>query len=126
MYTILATAHNYGLGRLKLDEVLVDRFSKVFIKKHKVDPGNETPLAKLRLGAEGAMRVVAGHLGDHFYRAASDGYDLHFTVDRLRYELSAKKVFDQIVSLVENVAKKAELDPLDIGEVCPLILEPAI
>jgi len=51
----------------------------------------------------------------------AEGYDFHSTVNRLRYELSAKKVFDQIVSLVENVVKKAELDLLDIGEVCPLI-----
>ena len=40
MNTILATAHYYGLGGLKLDEVFVDHFSERFIKKHKVYPGN--------------------------------------------------------------------------------------
>jgi len=122
MYTILATAHDYGLGGLKLDEVLVDHFSKEFIKKHKVDPKNERSLAKLRLEAEGTKRTLSlGTSATISIESLADGYDFHSTVNRLRYELSAKKVFDQIVSLVENVVKKAELDLLDIGEVCPLI-----
>ncbi|PWW80500.1 hypothetical protein C7212DRAFT_355976 [Tuber magnatum] len=120
MYTILVMAHNYGLGRLKLDEVLVDHFSQEFIKKHKVDPGNERSLAKLRLGAEGAMRTLSlGPSATISIESLPDRYDFHFTVNRLRYELSARKVFDQIVSLVENVVKKAELDLLDIGEAGP-------
>ncbi|CUS08818.1 unnamed protein product [Tuber aestivum] len=118
MYTILATAHDYGLGGLKLDEVLVDHFSKEFIKKHKVDPRSERSLAKLRLEAEGTKRTLSlGTSGTISIESLADGYDFHSTVNRLRYELSAKKVFDQIVSLVENVVKKAELDLLDIGEV---------
>ncbi|KAG0633221.1 Hsp70 protein-domain-containing protein [Tuber brumale] len=81
----------------KLDEVLVDHFSKDFIKKHKVDPGNERSLAKLRLEAGGTKRTL------------SLGTSASISIE-LGNELSAK-VFDQIVSLVENVVKKAELGP---------------
>ncbi|RPB01430.1 actin-like ATPase domain-containing protein [Choiromyces venosus 120613-1] len=119
MYTILATAHDYELGGLKLDEVLVDHFSKEFIKKHKADPReNERSLAKLKLETEGTKRTLSlGTSATISIESLADGYDFHSTVNRLRYELSAKKVFDQIVSLAENVVKKAELDLLDIGEV---------
>ncbi|RPA91477.1 actin-like ATPase domain-containing protein [Choiromyces venosus 120613-1] len=118
MYTILATAHDYGLGGLKLDEVLVDYFSKEFIKKHKADLGNERSLAKLRLEAEGTKRTLSlGTSATISIESLADGYDFYSTINRLRYELSAKKVFDQIVSLVENVVKRVELDLLDIGEV---------
>jgi len=47
MQTVLATAQDYGLGGLKLHEVLVDDFLKRLIKKHKLDPGNERSVAKL-------------------------------------------------------------------------------
>ncbi|RPA96612.1 actin-like ATPase domain-containing protein [Choiromyces venosus 120613-1] len=105
-------------GMLKLNEVLVDHFSKEFIKKHKVDPGNERSLAKLRQEADGTKRTLSlGTSPTISIESLADGYDFHSTVNRLRYKLSAKKVFDQIVPLVENVVKKAELDPLDIGEV---------
>jgi len=39
MDSILATAHDYGLGWLKPDKALVDHFSKRVIKKHQVDMG---------------------------------------------------------------------------------------
>ncbi|RPA93219.1 actin-like ATPase domain-containing protein [Choiromyces venosus 120613-1] len=103
---------------LKLNEVLLDHFSKEFIKKQKVDPGNERSLAKLRLEADGTKRTLSlGTSPTISIESLADGYDFHSTVNRLRYKLSAKKVFAQIVPLVENVVKTAELDPLDISEV---------
>ena len=100
----------------------MDDFLKELIKKLKVDPGIERSLSKLRLEAEGTKRTLSlGTSATISIESLANRYDLHSTVNRLRYELSAN-VFDQIVSPVENVVKKAELDPLDIGEVCPLIL----
>jgi len=92
--TILATAHDYGLGGLKFDEVLVDHFSKEFIKKHKVDPGNERSLDELRLKVEGTKRTLSlGTSETISVELLADGYEFYSTVNRLRYELSAK-VFD--------------------------------
>lgn len=121
MYTILATAHDYELGGLHLDAVLVDHFSKEFIKKHKSDP-RETPrsLAKLKLEAEQTKRTLSlGTSAGIAIESLADGIDFHSNVNRLRYELSATKVFNQIVALAENAVKKAELDVLDIDEVGP-------
>lgn len=119
MYTIIASAHDYELGGLQLDQVLVDHFAKEFLKKHKVDP-RETPraLAKLKLEAEGTKRTLSlGTSATISIESLADGYDFHSTVNRLRYELLAKKVFDQIVKLAENAVAKADLDLLDIDEV---------
>ncbi|KAG0128126.1 hypothetical protein HOY82DRAFT_622785 [Tuber indicum] len=107
MCTILTTAHNYELNRLKLDEVLADHFLKEFIKKYKVDLGNERPLAKPRLEAEEVKRILPlGTSATLSIESLLDRHDLHFTVKRLQYELSAK-LFNQI----------PELDPLDVGEI---------
>jgi len=38
--------------------VLLDHFLKWFIKKHKVDPGNEMSCAELRLEDEGTKRAL--------------------------------------------------------------------
>ncbi|CRK12226.1 hypothetical protein BN1723_017270, partial [Verticillium longisporum] len=46
-----------------------------------------------------------------------DGFDFASTVNRLRYEMSARKVFEGINRLIEGVIKKAGLDVLDIDEV---------
>ncbi|KAL7272940.1 Hsp70 protein that interacts with Zuo1p [Rhizina undulata] len=119
MYTILATAHDYELGGIHLDQALVDHFAKEFQKKHKVDPReNARALAKLKLEAEGTKRTLSlGTTATISIDSLADGYDFHSTVNRLRYELLGKKVFDQIVHLVENVVAKAELDLLDINQV---------
>jgi len=105
MNTILATAQDYGFGGRKFKEVLVDDFSKRFIKGHKVDLGNERSLAQLRLEAEGMKRSLSlGTSAKISIESLADGYDFHST--RLRYELSAK-VFDQNVSLLDNIGRKA-------------------
>ncbi|KAH0607399.1 uncharacterized protein H6S33_002433 [Morchella sextelata] len=119
MYTIIATAHDYELGGLQLDNVLVDHFAKEFLKKHKIDP-RETPrsLARMKLEAEGTKRTLSlGTSATISIESLAGGYDFHSTVNRLRYELLSKKVFDQIVKLAENVVAKADLDLLDIDEV---------
>lgn len=121
MYTIIATAHDYELGGLQLDNVLVDHFAKEFLKKHKIDP-RETPrsLARMKLEAEGTKRTLSlGTSATISIESLAGGYDFHSTVNRLRYELLSKKVFDQIVKLAENVVAKADLDLLDIDEVHP-------
>lgn len=117
--TILATAHDYELGGLKFDDVLVEHFSKEFMKKHKVDPrGNEKSLAKLRLACETTKKALSlSNAATISIDGLADGYDFHSSVNRSRYDLLAKKQFDQVVKLVEGVVAKADLDLLDIDEV---------
>lgn len=119
MYSILAAAHDYELGGVKLDQVLVDHFAKEFIKKHKIDPrDNERSLAKLKLEAEAVKKALSLSASATLsVESLAEGFDFRSTINRTRYELLAGKVFQSFTRLIEEAVKKADLDLLDIEEV---------
>lgn len=124
MYTILATAHDYELGGANLDHIVIDHFAKEFIKKHKTDPReNPRGLAKLKLEGEATKKALSLSTNASIsIESLADGIDFGSTINRTRYELLANKVFAQFTGLIEQVVKKAELDVLDIDEVCANII----
>lgn len=119
MYTVLATAHDYEFAGFALDKVLMEHFSKEFIKKHKTDPReNARSLAKLKYEAEATKKALSlGNNASFSVESLADGIDFASTVNRLRYEMIARSVFEGINRLVEGVVKKAGLDVLDVDEV---------
>ncbi|KAM3428439.1 hypothetical protein MY4824_008813 [Beauveria thailandica] len=119
MYTILATVHDYDFAGVHLDNALMDHFAKEFIKKHEVDPRNNArSLAKLRLESEAAKKALSlGTNAQFSVESLADGFDFSCTINRIRYEMVARKVFDGFNRLVESAVKKAELDVLDVDEV---------
>lgn len=119
MYTILATVHDYEFAGVNLDQALMDHFAKEFIKKHNKDPReNAKSLAKLRLEAEATKKALSlGTNAQFSVESLADGFDFSSTINRLRYEMVARKVFEGFNRLVEGAVKKAELDVLDIDEV---------
>lgn len=125
MYTILATAHDYELGGAQLDQVLIDHFAKEFIKKHKTDPREEARgLAKLKLEAEATKKALSiGTNASLSVESLVNGIDFTSNVNRLRYEILSAKVFASFTELIEQAVQKAELDLLDINEVCEVYAE---
>ncbi|KAI8957102.1 HSP70-domain-containing protein [Daldinia sp. FL1419] len=120
LYTILATAHDYEFAGVHLDNVLMDHFAKEFMKKNpNVDPrGNARSLAKLKAESEAAKKALSiGTNASFSVESLADGIDFQTTINRLRYETIARKVFEGFNRLVEGVIKKAGLDVLDIDEV---------
>lgn len=119
MYTILATAHDYEFAGYALDKVLMEHFAKEFVKKHKTDPReNARSLAKLKLEAEATKKALSlGTNASFSVESLADGIDFASTINRLRYEMIARSVFEGINRLVEGVVKKAGLDVLDVDEV---------
>ncbi|WYZ39268.1 hypothetical protein EsH8_III_001182 [Colletotrichum jinshuiense] len=119
MYTILATAHDYEFSGSHLDQVIMDHFAKEFIKKHNTDPReNVRSLAKLKAESESTKKALSlGTNASFSVESLAEGFDFTSTINRLRYEMIARKVFDGFNRLVEGVIKKAELDVLDIDEV---------
>ncbi|KAH7037217.1 Hsp70 protein-domain-containing protein [Microdochium trichocladiopsis] len=120
LYTILATVHDYEFHGLALDKVLRDHFAKEFMKKNKdVDPREDTRgLAKLKAESESAKKALSiGTNASFSVESLAEGIDFQTTINRLRYETIARKVFEGITRLVESVIKKAELDVLDIDEI---------
>ncbi|KAF7548154.1 hypothetical protein G7Z17_g7250 [Cylindrodendrum hubeiense] len=119
MYTILATAHDYEFAGVHLDQALMEHFAKEFQKKHSVDPrGNARSLAKLRLESEAAKRALSlGANAQFSVESLADGFDFSVTINRIRFEMVGRKVFEGFNRLIEGVVKKAGLDVLDIDEV---------
>lgn len=119
MYTILATAHDYEYAGCHLDQVLMDHFSKEFIKWNTTDPRKEVrSLAKLKLEAEACKKALSiGTNASFSVESLAEGIDFASTINRLRYETISRRVFDGFTRLVEGVIKKADLDVLDVDEV---------
>jgi len=97
----------------------MDHFAKEFIKKHDTDPReNARSLAKLRLESEATKKALSKSNNASFsVESLADGYDFAATINRLRYEMIARKVFEGFNRLIEGAVKKAGLDVLDIDEV---------
>ncbi|KAH8686115.1 putative ribosome-associated complex subunit SSZ1 [Tricladium varicosporioides] len=119
MYTILATAHDYEFAGVHLDQVLQDHFSKEFIKWNSIDPReNSRSLAKLKLESEATKKALSiGTNANFSVESLAEGIDFTSTINRLRYETIARKVFEGFNRLIEGVVKKAGLDVLEIDEV---------
>lgn len=119
MYTVLATVHDYEFAGVHLDNALMEHFAKEFIKKHNVDPRNNVrSLAKLRQESENTKKALSlGTNAQFSVESLADGFDFSTTINRLRYEMVARKVFDGFNRLIEGAVKKAELDVLDVDEV---------
>lgn len=124
MYSVLSTAHDYESGGVQLDQVLIDHFAKEFIRKHKTDPRqNPKSLAKLKLEAEATKKALSlGGNASLSVESLADGIDFSSNINRSRYELLASKVFGGFTRLIQEAIRKADLDILDINEVCPLHL----
>ncbi|KAI1744640.1 Hsp70 protein-domain-containing protein [Xylaria scruposa] len=120
LYTLLATAHDYEFAGVQLDKVLMDHFAKEFMKKNaNVDPReNARSLAKLKAESEATKKALSiGTNANFSVESLAEGIDFQMTINRLRYETIARKVFEGFNRLVESVVKKAGLDVLDIDEV---------
>ncbi|KAI1324441.1 putative ribosome-associated complex subunit SSZ1 [Xylariaceae sp. FL0255] len=120
LYTILATAHDYEFHGSSLDKVLMDHFAKEFMKKNaNVDPReNAKSLAKLKAESESAKKALSiGNNANFSVESLAEGIDFQMTINRLRYETIARKVFEGFSRLVEGAIKKAGLDVLDVDEV---------
>ncbi|KAI0487290.1 Hsp70 protein-domain-containing protein [Xylaria cf. heliscus] len=120
LYTLLATAHDYEFAGAQLDKVLMDHFAKEFLKKNaNIDPReNARSLAKLKAESEATKKALSiGTNANFSVESLAEGIDFQMTINRLRYETIARKVFEGFNRLVESVVKKAGLDVLDIDEV---------
>jgi molecular chaperone DnaK (HSP70) len=119
MYTILATAHDYEFAGVHLDKVLQDHFAKEFIKWNTTDPReNARSLAKLKLESEATKRALSiGTNANFSVESLAEGADFTSTINRLRYETIARKVFEGFNRLIEGVVEKAGLDVLEVDEV---------
>lgn len=119
IYTILATEHDYSLGGVQLDQILIDHFAKEFIKKHKTDPRqHERSHAKLKFESENTKKALSlGTSAALSVESLADGRDFSSTINRTRFELLSGRTFGQFSRLIQSAIDKSGLDVLDIDEV---------
>ncbi|EHN02099.1 Ssz1p [Saccharomyces cerevisiae x Saccharomyces kudriavzevii VIN7] len=119
IYTILATFHDLNLGGDNLDTELVEYFASEFQKKYQANPRkNARSLAKLKANSSITKKTLSNATSATIsIDSLADGFDYHASINRMRYELVANKVFAQFSSFIDSVIVKAELDPLDIDAV---------
>jgi molecular chaperone DnaK (HSP70) len=72
----------------------------------------------LKLEAEAVKKALSLSASATFsVESLAEGVDFRSTINKTRYELLAGKVFQSFTRLIQEVAKKADLDLLDIDEV---------
>ncbi|TFK48017.1 actin-like ATPase domain-containing protein [Heliocybe sulcata] len=125
----------YSLGTLtdlsvngdRIDEKLVKFFAKEFTKKTKtpltVCPSTEKQdqraEAKLRLAIEHTKRTLSASSGAATCSVESlkDGLDFTGSINRLRFDMEVRSIYDQIFAKVKELVASADLDLYDIDEV---------
>lgn len=119
LYSVLATAHDVKLGGSSFDDLLINHFSAEFKKKTKVDiTSNRKALAKLRGAVEVTKKMLSSaNTAPCFVESLCDGLDFHGTINRMRFEIMANKVFSKVLDVVRQVLDKAQLDASEVDEV---------
>ncbi|KAG2175960.1 hypothetical protein INT44_000438 [Umbelopsis vinacea] len=119
VYSILATAHDTKLGGASFDENLLNHFAAEFKKKNKIDiTGNKKALAKLRSACEVTKKSLSSaNSAPCFVESLADGLDFHTNINRLRFEMLSKVVFNDSLKVIEEVLKKSDLDASEVDEV---------
>lgn len=119
MLTILSTAHSTTLGGEQLDKSLINYFAADFEKKFKADAKKtEKSLNKLTSATIITKKTLSNvTTANVSVDSLADGYDYMASINRLRFEVTARNVFSDMVTFVESVVAKAGLEPLDIESV---------
>lgn len=117
--TILATAHERNLGGDDLDAALSEHFSKEFERKFLVNPRKQPrAVAKLKAEAITAKKTLSNVQSSSFsVESLADGFDFLSNINRMRFELAARKPLSDMTAFVEKALAKAGLETLDIDEV---------
>lgn len=123
----LATLSDHTVGGDYIDDKLIKFFAKEFTKKTKtpltVAPATETQdkraEAKLRLAVEHTKRTLSASTGAATCSVESlkDGLDFTGTINRLRFDMEVRSIYDHVLKKVQELVEAAGLDLYDIDEV---------
>ncbi|MCO5565778.1 hypothetical protein L7F22_019453 [Adiantum nelumboides] len=120
LYTLLATEINPSVGGITIDDALATYLSKEFTKKTKVpiEASNHRAWAKLRNAVEQTKRTLsASNSAQISIESLADGVDFSNPVNRLRIDICARKVWDEVQSLCGKALQKAGLQSAHVDEV---------
>ena len=123
----LATLSDPTIGGDEIDSKLIRFFAKEFTKKTKTpltvapatDPQHKRAEAKLRLAVEHTKRTLSASPGAATCSVESlkDGLDYTGSINRLRFDMEVRPVYDKVYAKVKELAERAEIDLYDIDEI---------
>lgn len=120
MYTILSTHHAHELapGEL-LDQAIYNHFSAEFKKKTKLDTNTDARARmKLLLESESVKKSLsASATANASVESLMEGYDFKSSINRTRFDMLGRKIYQQIADFALEAVKKANLEPIDIDDV---------
>lgn len=120
LYNLLASAETQGVGGETIDNALVTYLSKEFTKKTKVpiDASNHRAWAKLRNEVELTKRTLsASNSAQCSVESLAEGIDFSHSVNRMRIDMCARKVWEEVQKLCEQTLNKAGLESAHVDEV---------
>lgn len=123
----LATLSDHTVGGDAIDDRLIKFFAKEFTKKTKtpltVAPATEAQdkraEAKLRLAVEHTKRTLSASTGAATCSVESlkDGLDFTGAINRLRFDMEMRPIYDHVYKKVQELVVGAGLDLYDVDEI---------
>ncbi|KAG8221719.1 Hsp70 protein-domain-containing protein [Butyriboletus roseoflavus] len=123
----LATLSDPTIGGDEIDSKLIRFFAKEFTKKTKTpltvapatNPQDKRAEAKLRLAVEHTKRTLSASPGAATCSVESlkDGLDYTGSINRLRFDMEMRSIYDKVYAKVKELAESAEIDLYDIDEI---------
>lgn len=124
---VLATASDHTVGGDAIDNKLMKFFAKEFTKKTKTpltvapatEPQDKRAEAKLRLAVEHTKRTLSASPGAATCSVESlkDGMDFNGTINRLRFDMEMRPIYETVFSKVKALVEGAGLDLYDVDEI---------
>jgi heat shock protein 1/8 len=123
----LATLSDPTIGGDEIDSKLIRFFAKEFSKKTKTpltvapatNPQDRRAEAKLRLAVEHTKRTLSASPGAATCSVESlkDGLDYTGSINRLRFDIEVRPIYDKVYAKVKELAELADIDLYDIDEI---------
>ena len=123
----LATLSDPTVGGDAIDDRLIRFFAKEFTKKTKTpltvapaaDPQDQRAEAKLRLAVEHTKKTLSASPGAATCSVESlkDGLDFNGTINRLRFDMEMRAVYDRVVAKARELVESVGLDTLNVDEI---------
>ena len=123
----VATYHDHKIGGEQIDEKVLKYFAKDFTKKTKTslticpatDNADKRAEAKLRIAIEHTKRTISASPGAATCSVESlkDGVDYTGTINRLRFDMEVRAIYDAVVSKSITLLESVGLEPLHVDEI---------
>lgn len=120
VFNLLSSDVNTNVGGKTIDDALVSYLSKEFTKKTKipVDANNHRAWTKLYNEVELTKRTLsASNSAQCSVESLAEGIDFSHPVNRLRIDMCARKVWEEVRKLADKVLKSAGLEAAYVDEV---------